>query len=59
MKGLERKRQILAKIIFGREEGMAKTSKGKHNADCLKNYLSGRRANCRQLSKEKLDLRKI
>jgi hypothetical protein len=38
MKGLERNRQILARIIFGREVETAKTAKGKHNADCLKNY---------------------
>ncbi len=38
MRGLENKRQILAKIIFGREVEMAKTARGKHNADCVKNY---------------------
>jgi hypothetical protein len=59
MKGLERKRQILAQIIVGREAEMAETSKGKHNDDCLKNYLSGRGANCRQLTKVELNPRKI
>ncbi len=43
MKGLERKRQILTQIIVGREAEMAETSKGKHNDNCLKNYLSGGR----------------
>ncbi len=38
MKGLVSKRQILAKIIFVREVEMAKASRGKPNADCMKNY---------------------
>ena len=50
MRGLERKRQISARMIFGREVEMAKTARGKHNADCLKNYevdWSGFQKSCR------------
>jgi hypothetical protein len=50
---------VLAKKYFDQKPEMSETSKGKHNDDCLKNYLSGRGANYRQSTKEELNLRKI
>ena len=38
---------------------MAKTPTGKHINDCLKNNLSDGGANCRQLTKEGLNLLRI